>query len=148
MLDLYLLAQDVDGVDSTGTVLDLNWLTVVLGVVLPLITGLVTSRLAHAGLKAVVLALLSAIGGLLNELYSVGGNVDLYDWSAGLANALTVFLLAVGLHFGLLKPVGATGANGVTQTAVPGGLGSRGPAVAVPGSETTGGTPTDRPTVE
>lgn len=145
MLDLYLLAQagDVDTDVDTFTSLDLNWLTVVLGVVLPMLTGLVTSRLAHSGLKAVVLALLSAIGGLLNELYAVGGNVELYDWSSGLANALTVFLIAVGLHYGILKPVGVTGANGVTQTAVPAGLG--GPKVAVPGSETTGGRPPDLP---
>jgi hypothetical protein len=127
--------------------LDLNWLTVLLGVVLPMLTGLVTARLAHAGLKATVLALLSAIGGILNELYSVGGNLAGFDWSASLANAVTVFLMAVGLHYGLLKPTGVTGQNGVVQTgALSGGLGSRGPAVAVPGSETTGGTARHRPT--
>lgn len=126
--------------------LDLNWLTLVLGLVLPMLTGLVTSRLAHAGLKAAVLALLSAIGGILNELYSVGGVLAGFDWSAAVANAVSVFLIGVGLHYGLLKPTGVTGANGVTQTAVPGGLGNRGPVVAAPGSETTGGRHADAPT--
>lgn len=105
--------------------IDLNWLLLLTGTVLPVITGLATNRLAHPGLKAAVLALLSAVAGLLNELYSVGGDTLAYDWSAGLANAVTVFLLAVGLHFGLLKPTGVTGANGGVQTAVPSGLGGR-----------------------
>lgn len=119
--------------------LDLNWLTVVLGVVLPMATGLVTARLADPGLKAVVLAVLSAVGGILNELYSVGGNLAGFGWSASLADALTVFLIAVGLHYGLLKPTGVTGQNGVVQTgALSGGIGGRGPDVVVPGSETTG----------
>lgn len=128
------LAQ-ADDAGATVPTLDLNWLTVVLGVVLPMLTGLVTNRLAHPGLKAVVLAFLAAVGGLLNELYTVGGNVAAYDWSAGLANALTVFLVAVGLHYGILKPTGITGTNGTVQTgALSGGLG--GPAIAAPGSET------------
>lgn len=124
--------------------LDLNWLTVLLGVVLPLLTGLVTARLAHPGLKAVVLAVLAAVGGILNELYSVGGDLAGFDWSASLANALAVFLVAVGLHYGILKPTGITGQNGIVQTgALSGGL--RRPAMAVPGSETPGDTPTHHP---
>ena len=126
--------------------LDLNWLTLVLGIGLPMLTGLVTSRLAHAGLKAVVLALLSAVGGIVSELYSVGGVLAGFDWSAALADATTVFLIAVGMHYGLLKPAGVTGSNGTLQTgALAGGLGGRGPKVAAPGSETTGGTPRHRP---
>lgn len=120
--------------------LDLNWLTLVLGLVLPMATGLVTSRLAHAGLKAAVLALLSAVGGIGNELYSVGGVLAGFDWSAALANATSVFLIAVGLHYGILKPTGVTGSSGTLQTgSLSGGIGGTGPKVAAPGSETTGG---------
>jgi hypothetical protein len=126
--------------------LDLNWLTLVLGLVLPMLTGLVTARLAHAGLKAAVLAVLSAVGGIGNELYSVGGVLAGFDWSAALANAVSVFLIGVGLHYGLLAPTGVTGKNGTLQTgALEGGLGARGPAVAAPGSETPGGRHTDAP---
>jgi hypothetical protein len=119
--------------------LDLNWLTLVLGVVLPMVTGLVTNQLAHPGLKAVVLAVLAAVGGILNELYSVAGDTTLYDWSAGLANAVTVFLIAVGLHYGILKPTGVTGTNGAVQTGtLAGGIG--GPHV-----DTTDDTAAHRP---
>lgn len=103
--------------------IDLNWLLVLSGTLLPILTGLVTARVAHPGLKATVLALLSAVAGLLNELYSVAGNAALYDWSAGLANAVTVFLVGVGLHYGLLRPTGVTGSDGGVQRAVPGGIG-------------------------
>ena len=117
--------------------LDLNWLTLVLGLGLPMLVALATNRLAHAGLKAAVLGVLAAIGGIGNELYSVGGVLAGFAWSAALANAVSVFLIAVGLHYGLLKPTGVTGSTGTLQTgALSGGLG--GPAIAAPGSETTG----------
>ncbi|QJY46638.1 hypothetical protein [Pseudonocardia broussonetiae] len=103
--------------------IDLNWLLLLTGTVLPILTGLVTARVAHPGLKAVVLAALSAVAGLLNELYSVAGDTTAYDWSAGGANAVTVFLLGVGLHYGLLKPTGITGSEGGVQRAVPAGIG-------------------------
>lgn len=109
--------------------IDLNYLLLATGTVVPILTGLVTSRVAHPGLKAAVLALLSALGGIGNELVSVGGNVVLYDWSASVANAVTVFLVGVGLHYGLLKPTGITGSEGVVQNgALAGGVG--GPSTA------------------
>lgn len=105
--------------------LDLNWLTLVLGTVLPILTGLATSRVAHPGLKAAVLAALSALGGIGNELYSVGGDTAAFDWSASLANAVTVFLIGVGMHYGLLKPIKVTGSDGAVQTGpLEGGLGA------------------------
>ncbi len=104
--------------------IDLNLLLLATGTIVPMLTGLVTNRLAHPGLKATVLALLSAVGGILNELASVGGDLALYDWSASGANAVTVFLVGVGLHYGLLSPVGLTGKNGALQTgALAGGIG-------------------------
>lgn len=104
--------------------LDLNWLTLVLGVGLPILTGLVTARVAHPGLKATILALLAAVGGIVQELYSVGGVLDGFDWSSAVADATSVFLLAVGMHYGLLRPTGVTGSDGAVQTgALAGGLG-------------------------
>lgn len=103
--------------------IDLNWLLVVSATVLPMLVALVTSKVANAGLKATVLAGLSAAAGLLNELYTVGGDTAAYDWNSGLANAVTVFLVGVGLHYGLLKPIGVTGGDGSIANSVPNGLG-------------------------
>lgn len=104
--------------------IDLNWLLVVTGTALPMIVALTTAQVANAGLKAVTLAALAAVGGVGNELVSVGGNVAAFDWSASGANALTVFLIGVGLHYGLLKPAGLTGSSGSIQSSVTGGIGA------------------------
>lgn len=103
--------------------IDINWLTLVLGTGLPMLVAFITAQEANAGLKAVALAVLSAAGGVLQELVSVGGVLGAVDWNASLANAVTVFLVAVGAHYGLLKPVGVTGSDGAIQSNVSKGLG-------------------------
>jgi small-conductance mechanosensitive channel len=87
------------------TVIDLNWIMLVSGTVLPFLVALVTARLARAGLKAIVLAALAAV--------------------AGFANDITTFLIAVGMHFGLWRPTNLTGVNGTVQHKVPQGVGGR-----------------------
>jgi len=67
---------------------------------------------------------LSAVGGVVSELYSVGGEFAAMNWNGTLSDALTVFLVGVGFHYGLLKPLGATGTDGAIATAVPGGVGA------------------------
>lgn len=103
--------------------IDINWLTLVLGTGLPMLVAFITAQEANAGLKAVVLAGLAAVGGILQELVSVSGDLGALDWNASLANATTVFLIAVGAHFGLLKPVGLTGSDGSIQSNVSSGIG-------------------------
>jgi hypothetical protein len=107
------------------TVIDLNWITLLSGTLLPFLVALVTARLAWAGLKAIVLAVLAAIAGLINELYGASGVLANVDWSSAGANAVTTFLIAVGFHFGLWRPVNLTGANGTLQQSVPQGVGGR-----------------------
>lgn len=102
--------------------IDLNWLLVLTGFVVPMLTALVTKQVSNAGLKASVLAVLSAVGGVLTEIQSVSGDLSAMSWNATLANAVGVFLLGVGLHFGLLRPTGVTGSEGVIQSKVPGGI--------------------------
>ncbi len=106
--------------------IDLNWLTLLSGTLLPMLVGLVTAQVANSGVKAVILAALSAVAGLTVELISVGGDVAVYDWNSGLANAVTTFLVAVGLHYGLLKPLQVTGRDGVIQRNVTAGIGDTG----------------------
>jgi hypothetical protein len=107
------------------TVIDLNWIMLVSGTVLPFLVALVTARLAWAGVKAIVLAVLAAISGLLNELYTASGVLGDVDWSSAGANAITTFLIATGFHFGLWKPTNLTGAGGTVQQAVPAGVGGK-----------------------
>ena len=102
--------------------IDLNWLLVVTGFVVPMLVALVTKQVANPGVKATVLAAFSALGGVLTEIQSVSGDLSAMSWNAVLANAVGVFLLGVGAHFGLLNPTGITGADGVIQTKVPGGI--------------------------
>lgn len=106
-------------------VFDLTWLDLLASLVLPMVVALVTSRIAHPGLKAVVLAALSAVTAIVQALISAGGAVGAVDWSGSLADAVGIFLVAVALHFGLLAPLKVTGSDGAIQAAVPPGIGGR-----------------------
>lgn len=78
--------------------------------VLPLLVGLVTKTVTSSSLKAVILAILAATTGLLTELLASIQAGTAYDLGTGIVVALTSFLVAVGLHFGLWRPVGASAA--------------------------------------
>ncbi|MEU8525242.1 hypothetical protein AB0C77_06510 [Streptomyces sp. NPDC048629] len=82
------------------------WLGLLISVVLPVLVGLVTTRVTHAGTKAVLLLALSTANGFLIELSNPGPG-----WDAGTAAvlALVSFGTAVLAHFGLWKPVGVAG---------------------------------------
>jgi hypothetical protein len=79
------------------------WLGLLISVVLPALVGLVTTRVTHAGTKAVLLLALSTGNGFLVEL---ANPVD--GWDAGTAAVLTLVSFATGVlsHFGLWKPTG------------------------------------------
>lgn len=83
------------------------WLGLLISVVLPVLVGLVTTRVTSAGTKAVLLLALTALNGFLVELaaphddgYSVGSAVILWAVS---------FATGVLTHFGLWKPTGVSG---------------------------------------
>lgn len=76
--------------------------------VLPLLVGLVTTRVTHGGTKAILLAALSLVTSLLTELGVAVSNGVTYDLGQGLLLAIPTFLIAVGMHYGLWKPVGAS----------------------------------------
>jgi predicted Na+-dependent transporter len=90
---------------------DLNW-TMVLGLVvsvlLPLVVGLVTTRMTDSGAKAALLAGLAALTGLLTEMANAISLEQPYNLAAGLIFAITSFVIAVGMHFGLYKPTGTS----------------------------------------
>ena len=96
------------------------WLNLAINAVLPMIVALVTARVAHPGLKAIALLLLSTVSGVLVSVLDSGGAFDLRQ--VGLA-ILSGFVVAVATHFGLLKPMSITGSGGAIQSSVSGGVG-------------------------
>lgn len=90
-------------------VFDLNLAQVIgllSGIVLPLIVGLVTTRVTHSGVKAVLLAALAFATNLLTEFGFALSQSTPYDLSAALVAGLGTFLVAVGIHYGFWKPTG------------------------------------------
>ncbi|MFE2970890.1 hypothetical protein ACFXKC_46275 [Streptomyces sp. NPDC059340] len=83
------------------------WLGLVISVVLPVLVGLVTTRVTNAGIKAVLLLALSTANGFLIEL---AGPHDA-GYSVGTAAVLALVSFGTGVlsHFGFWKPVGVSG---------------------------------------
>ncbi len=78
------------------------------GTVLPLLVGLVTTRETSPGRKAIYLAALSVLVSLLSEIASALQTGVVYNLGTALIAALVTFLVAVGTHFGLWRPTGAS----------------------------------------
>lgn len=83
-------------------------LQLVLGVVLPVLVGLVTTRATSAGRKAVLLAALSVVTSLLTELIGALQAGTVYNLGLALVLGLGTFIVAVATHYGLLKPTGVS----------------------------------------
>lgn len=98
----------------------LDVLNVVLAVILPMLTALVTARLASSAIKSVVLLGLTVLATALQALFDTGGTFEIDQF---LITTTLQFIMAVGLHFGLLKPAALTGANGKVALSVPAGIG-------------------------
>lgn len=81
------------------------WIGLVISVVLPVLVGLVTTRVTHNGVKAVLLLALSTLNGLLVEYANPGPD---YDAGTALVLALVSFGVGVLSHFGLWKPTGVS----------------------------------------
>lgn len=81
------------------------WIGLVISVVLPVLVGLVTTRVTHAGTKAVLLLALSTLNGLLVEVLHP---VDGFNLGTAVVLAVVSFATAVLSHFGLWKPTGVS----------------------------------------
>ena len=85
-------------------------LQLILGVILPVLVGLVTTRATGAGRKAVLLAALSVATSLLTELIAALQAGTVYNLGLALVLGLGTFIVAVATHYGLLKPTGVSAA--------------------------------------
>jgi hypothetical protein len=81
------------------------WLGLLTSVVLPVLVGLVTTKVTSAGTKAVILLALSVLNGFLVELGDHGSN---WSWGTAAVLALVTFGTGVLTHFGLWKPTGVS----------------------------------------
>lgn len=83
------------------------WLGLLVSVILPVLVGLVTTRVVHAGTKAVLLLALSTATGFVIEY---AGPHDA-GYSVGTAATLALVSFGTGVlsHFGFWKPVGVSG---------------------------------------
>jgi len=92
-------------------------LSLVVTVILPLLVGLVTTRVTGAGVKAVILLVLATVKTVVEAWIAAGAGVD-WDFVPVLYNAVVNFGIAVAIHFGLWKPTGAsTAAQNTGRTA-------------------------------
>ncbi|MFB7244663.1 hypothetical protein ACFCYX_19645 [Streptomyces populi] len=82
------------------------WLGLLVSVVLPVLVGLVTTRVTHAGVKAVLLLALSGVTGFVTEY--AGPHDAGYSVGTAAVLALVSFATAVLSHFGFWKPVGVS----------------------------------------
>ena len=83
------------------------WLGLLVSVVLPVLVGLVTTRVTSAGFKSVLLLALSTANGFVVEY--AGPHDAGYSVQTAAVLALVSFAVGVLSHFGLLKPTGLSG---------------------------------------
>lgn len=85
-------------------------ISLLIGVVLPIFTGLVTKWETPAGVRATVLLGLSAVTAFMSEFLSSLTGHTAFDVGATLLAVLGTFLTGVGLQFGLWRPSGISDA--------------------------------------
>ncbi|MGA5497686.1 hypothetical protein ACPCSP_25315 [Streptomyces cinereoruber] len=79
------------------------WYGLVIAFVLPVLVGLVTTRVTSPGTKAVLLLALSAVESFFVELAAAEPG---WDASPALVLTFVSFVMGTAAHFGLWKPVG------------------------------------------
>ncbi|WP_051797278.1 hypothetical protein [Catenuloplanes japonicus] len=84
-------------------------LSLVVGIILPILVGVVTSKSTSPGVKAVLLALLSAVSGFLTEYLVALNTAQVFGWGTVGLTWLGTFMVAVAMHFGLWSPTGVAG---------------------------------------
>lgn len=95
----------------TEITFDLNvWQVVqlIVAVILPVVVGLVTTRVTNSNVKATLLLVISGVTAFLTELLASVNSGTSFDAATALLATLTTFIIGVALHYGLWKPVGVS----------------------------------------
>lgn len=108
--------------DGTVTLDTAGLLSMAIGLLLPVLVGLVTTRVTSGGVKATLLAGLAALSGFLTTwLAAVNSNSLDWRWQDAVFAALLTWGTAVATHFGFLIPTGLKAkAQNALITAKPG----------------------------
>lgn len=77
--------------------------------ILPILVGLVTTRVTSSGRKAWLLALLALVTSVLIGWGNAINTNEVFDIGASLIAAIPTFAIAVATHYGLWKPTGIAG---------------------------------------
>lgn len=84
-------------------------LTFVVGIVLPLLVGLVTTRTTSPARKAILLAALALVTSVLSGVLEAVTNGTEYDLFANFFVFLGVFVTSVAMYFGVWSRAGSSG---------------------------------------
>jgi small basic protein len=90
-----------------------SWIQLVsllVGVFLPLLVGLVTTKVTSGSKKAVLLAVLAFVAAILTELLAALQAGQVFDLAASLYAGIQTLVVAIALHYGVWKPTGASSA--------------------------------------
>lgn len=98
--------------------LDVNFLTFIIAVGIPILTALITKSSASSGLKSIVTVTLAVIATGVQRALAANGVINARTW---LTTLLVTWIIAIAIYYGLLKPTGTTQA--VADSAPTFGLG-------------------------
>lgn len=88
-----------------ATILDAQTVSLLVGVVIPLLVGLLSKLNASSGLKAILNAFLSAIAGALTTV-TIVTEATLRDFVIAI---LSTWVVSVATYYGIWKPTGVAG---------------------------------------
>lgn len=85
-------------------------LSACVGVILPVLVGIVTKKLTSPAVQAVLLAFFAAVSGFLSQwLAAINGGAP-FSWQVAAFTWLMTFVTAVATHYGFWKPTGVSSA--------------------------------------
>lgn len=104
---LYLVPALADALPE-GNITTQQIVTVLVGTILPIIVGLVTKASWSGTLKAILLALFSALSGLGSSFLNIPAG-QTWNWQQAVLLAFTTWVIAVATYFGLWKTENKSG---------------------------------------
>lgn len=81
-----------------------SWLTLILGAIIPFLTGLITKKVASPAVKSVCTAVLATVGGIFSAAQQNHGAIKL---ESSIVNVLVAFITAISLYYGFYRPTTA-----------------------------------------
>ena len=101
---LALVTEPASGLGGT-TITTAQVVTLIVGVLLPMVVALVTKYETSPAVRAILLLVLSGVSGVLNDWLVADGA---FDWGQAILSALTTFIVGVATLYGLWKPTGVS----------------------------------------